>query len=259
MSLPRSASPVEVNAEASEILRIRAEYERRSREIPRDFYGWGRLPNYFLDTQLVRDCIVALKQEQMFPLENRSVADIGCGSGRWLLEFAQWEANHLHGIDLDETRIRRVKERLPSADVHAGDARHLPWADDSFDLVSHFTLFSSILNDAVKRQIAAEMLRVLKPAGIIIWFDFRFNNPRNPGVRGIGAGEIRSLFPGCTVKLRRVTLAPPVARMVVPVSWIAASILEKVPFLRTHYLGIIRKAGDSGSAKALRGAPDIKT
>jgi len=243
MSTRGVVRPTDVDAEA-EILRIRAEYDRRSREIPRDFYSWGRLPNYFLDTQLIRDCIVELSREGMFPLENRSVADIGCGSGRWLLEFAQWEALDLHGIELDEVRLRRAKDRLPFADLQVGDARRLPWNSGSFDLVSHFTLFSSILNEGVKRQIAAEMLRVLKPDGIILWFDFRVNNPRNPGVRGIPAGEIQALFPGCSVRLRRATLAPPISRLVVPKSWIAAAILEKIPFLRTHYLGIIRTRRD---------------
>lgn len=244
MSVPRTVppgSPAEVDSESAEILRIRAEYERRSREIPKDFYGWGRLPNYFFDTQLVRNCIVELRREGMFPLENRSVADIGCGSGRWLLEFAQWEASDLHGIELDPGRLQRAKERLPSADLQTGDARHLPWADNSFDLVSHFTVFSSILNDSVRKQIAAEMLRVAKPGGVVLWFDFRVNNPRNPNVRGVTAREIRELFPDCDIRLRSVTLAPPLARAVVPVSWIAALLLEKLPFLRTHYLGIIRK------------------
>jgi len=243
---PNDEVLAEVHAEDDEILRIRAEYERRSREIPRDFYSWARLPNYFLDTQLVRDCIVELRRERMFPLEGRSVADIGCGSGRWLLEFAQWEASDLHGIDLDEARLTRAKERLPSADLRTGDAQYLPWASDSFDLVSHFTLFSSIFDKSMKKQIAAEMLRVVKPEGVILWFDSRINNPRNPGMRGIPADEIRALFPDCSVRLRRVTLAPPLARVIVPRSWIAAAMLEKVPFLRTHYLGIIRKRHNSG-------------
>ena len=86
------------------------------------------------------------------------------------------------------------------------------------------------------------MLRVLKPAGAIIWYDFRVDNPRNPNVRGIGAREIRSLFPGCAVRLSRVTLAPPIARAFVRLSWPLALMLESVPFLRTHYLALIRKA-----------------
>lgn len=227
--------------ETSEIERIRTEYARRKRDIPRGFYGWDRKANCFAHTQLLRDCIAELAREGMFPLENRSVADIGCGAGTWLLEFAQWEATNLHGIDLDESRIKRAQIRCPSADLHTGDARRLPWPEASFDLVSQFVLFTSILNLTVKLQIAREMWRVLKPGGVILWFDFRFNNPRNKNVRGIASSEIRSLFPDGTVRLRSVHLAPPLARRIVPVSWIAAALLEKVPFLRTHYLGIIRK------------------
>jgi hypothetical protein len=85
------------------------------------------------------------------------------------------------------------------------------------------------------------MMRVLKPSGAILWFDFRVNNPRNPGVRGVRAREIASLFPDCSIRLKSVTLAPPLARVIVPRSWIAACMLEKIPFLRTHYLGVIRK------------------
>jgi SAM-dependent methyltransferase len=241
MNAPPAAKSPELDAGANEITRIRAEYDRRSREIPRDFYSWGRLPNYFFNAQLVRDCIIELKRERMFPLESLSVADIGCGPGTWLLEFAQWGATDIHGIELDDARLQKAKERLPSADLRSGDARHLPWADHSFDLVSHFTLFSSILNDSVKQQIAAEMMRVLRPSGAILWFDFRVNNPRNSGVRGVRAREIASLFPDCSIRLKSVTLAPPLARVVVPRSWIAACMLEKIPFLRTHYLGVIRK------------------
>jgi ubiquinone/menaquinone biosynthesis C-methylase UbiE len=241
VSLPEAMRPIDMERGASEIERIRTEYARRKRDIPEDFYRWDRVSNCFIHTQLVRDCIAELVRAKMFPLTGRSVADVGCGAGTWLLEFAQWEASDLHGIDLDESRIERAKDRLPSASLHTGDAQHLPWTDNSFDVVSQFTLFTSILSSAVRKAIAREMWRVVKPGGAILWFDFRFNNPRNRNVRGVSSREIHSLFPDCDVRLRRVTLAPPIARRVVPVSWIAASCLEKIPFLRTHYLGIIRK------------------
>ena len=242
MSLPHLAQPGDIENEAFEIERIHAEYERRKREIPQGFYSWERESNCFTYTQLIRECISQLTQEKIFPLTNRSVADIGCGTGTWLLEFAQWEASELYGIDLDESRIARAKARFPSATLQVGDARHLPWPSNSFDLVSQFTVFTSILNETVKKQIAREMWRVTKPGGVILWFDFRVNNPRNKSVRGISSNEIHSLFPDCSIRLRRVTLAPPLARRIVPVSWIAACLLEKIPVLRTHYLGIIRKS-----------------
>jgi SAM-dependent methyltransferase len=161
----------------------------------------------------------------------------------WLLEFCQWGClpEQVAGIDLDEGRLAEARRRLPAADLRLGDARELPWPDASFNLLTQFTVFTSILHQGVKRKIADEMLRVLKPGGAILWYDFRYNNPRNPHVRGIGVAEIRSLFPGCEVRLRSVTLAPPVARQVVPVSWVAALLLQDIPLLRTHYLGVISK------------------
>jgi len=230
-------------ADIAEINRIRAEQVRRALETPPGFYGWNHPVNQFFHCQVYRGCIAALGRANRFPLDGCSVADVGCGTGTWLLEFAQWGADpsRLAGIDLDESRISQAHRRLPGADFHAGDAKRLPWPNSSFDLVSQFTLFTSILETSVKVRIAAEMVRVAKPGGLILWYDFRFNNPRNPNVRGIEAGEIRSLFPGCSVRLERVTLAPPLARRVVPVSYILALLLEQVPFMRTHYLGVIRK------------------
>src|SRR5438270_11939698 len=85
------------------------------------------------------------------------------------------------------------------------------------------------------------MLRVLKPDGGILWFDFRFNNPRNAHVRGVRAAEIRSLFPGCEIELSSALLAPPLGRLVAGWSWTLAELLNGLPFLRTHYAGLIRK------------------
>jgi SAM-dependent methyltransferase len=232
-----------ISAHEAEIARIRAEYKRRERSLLADFYGWNRPVNLFSHCQTLRGCIAALVREGSFPLDGRFIADMGCGRGAWLTEFLQWgaEGGNLCGIDLDDDRIQVARKRIASGDLRTGDACRLPWTDTTFDLETQFTLFTSVLDMGVKVQIASEMLRVLKPGGLILWYDFRYDNPRNPNVRGIDAKEIRSLFPGCLVKLEKVTLAPPIARWVVPLSWVAALVLEKVPFLRTHYLGIIRK------------------
>ncbi|MBI4686396.1 MAG: hypothetical protein HY756_01215 [Nitrospirae bacterium] len=60
------------------------------------------------------------------------------------------------------------------------------------------------------------MRRVLKPDGIILWYDYHMNNPKNPDVRGVKKNEIFEMFPDCSIDLNRTTLAPPVARLAVP-------------------------------------------
>ena len=86
--------------------------------------------------------------------------------------------------------------------------------------------------------MAAEMRRVLRPGGLIVWYDF-WTNPTNPQVRGIRPDEVRRLFPGCRCQFRRVTLAPPLARRLVRLSWTSALLLEKLRLLNTHDLAII--------------------
>ena len=228
----------------SEVDRIRTEYERRKREIPADWYAWNRPSNLLFHQQVTRGCIRKLERAKFFPLAGRKILDVGCGDATWLLEFTQWgaEPRLLGGIDLNAGRIQGARQRLPQADLRIGSASELPWPDESFDLVTQYTAFTSILDSELRRAAAAEMLRVLRPAGAILWFDFRCNNPRNDNVRKVGARELRSLFGECEIELEPILLAPPIARFATRRSWVLAECLNIFPFLRTHYLGLIRKS-----------------
>jgi len=236
--------------DADEIERIRAEYRRREREIPAEFHDLSRPAPRFARTRLLPVVIEALGRADKLPLAGRTLADVGCGKGMWLGQFVRWGADPaaLRGIDLMETRICAARALVPEASLTCGDARCLPWSDESFDVVMQFMVFSSILRASVKRGIADEMRRVLKPDGVILWYDSRRSNPRNANTRALGAAEIRRLFPGCDVRLSSVTLAPPLARRVVPLSRMAGVLLESIPLLRTHFFGVIRKRAGQGSA-----------
>jgi ubiquinone/menaquinone biosynthesis C-methylase UbiE len=240
------ADPLITAAEAD---RIRAEYERRERVIDADFYSLTRPANLFAHQQRARALLDSLRRERLLPLDEHRILDVGCGEGLQLLAFEQWgaAAKHLAGIDLLETRIARAArrfggpERGDRPDLRTGDASVLPWPDDTFDILHQATVFTSIQDASMKRAMAGEMLRVLKPGGVLLWYDFFVDNPANPHVTGIPAGDIRRLFSPCAVRLRRVTLAPPVARRLVPITWLGALMLEKLAILNTHYLAVIRK------------------
>lgn len=227
---------------AHQIAIILAENDRRRREIPPDFYSLMHLPNLFMTTQRNRSLLRLLKRGRITTLAGQRILDVGCGSGEWLLDFLSWGATPelLSGIDIDPRQIAEAAPKLPQADLRVGNAAELPWADASFDIVVQATLFSSILDLNFQKAIAAEMMRVTKPGGLILWYDSRFDNPWNRHVRGIRAREVKRLFPGCSFRLKRATLLPPLARKVVPVSWLVAQLLEQLPFLRTHILGSFR-------------------
>jgi SAM-dependent methyltransferase len=237
---------------AREAERIRNEYARRARSDEPGYYSVRRPVNQFFRAQTIRACLAALDRHGLLPLTGKRILDVGCRQGNWLLEFLYWgaEPDMLAGIDLAVPEIEEARRRLPAADLHTGDAARLPFADASFDLVTQFVVFTSVLDQEVRRQIAAEMLRVVKPGGHILSYDFTVNNPNNPNVRRLAPGELASLFPGCAVDGRRVTLAPPLARRLVPLSWPLAVALESIPVLCTHYLAVLRTPTDRPPARA---------
>jgi SAM-dependent methyltransferase len=231
-------------AENSEELRIQAAYARRKRSVDADRYSYFNRGNLFLIQSREREVLDLLNRYGFRRLDARIILEVGCGTGYWLREFIKWGARpeNLSGLDLLPDRITEARRLCPEGvRLQGGSATTLKFPDATFDLVLQSTVFTSILDREMKHQIASEMLRVLKPNGLILWYDYQLDNPRNPDVRGVGKGEIHSLFPRCSIDLRRVTLAPPLARLLAPHSWLPCYLLEKVPLLRTHYLGVILK------------------
>lgn len=228
--------------EADDLQRLRAEYARRSQQGVGSRYTPFAAGHLFAIHGLQRAVIAMLRDYRQGPLAGKHILEIGCGEGRILYEFLGLHASPgaLHGVDLLPDRLRVAHDWLPHLPLACADGQRLPYATHTFDLVLQYTAFSSILDDAIKARVAREMLRVLRPEGLILWYDF-WLNPANPQTRGIRPGEIRALFPGCTFTFRRITLAPPVARRLAPLSWILAALLEKLWILNTHYLAAIRR------------------
>jgi ubiquinone/menaquinone biosynthesis C-methylase UbiE len=226
----------------SESERLLSEYARREREIPDDYYAVYHPANLFMRQGRERAALRALHYAETIPLTNRRVLEIGCGRGDWFSMFRDFGASNadLAGIDLIEQRVDEARRRFPEADIRRGDASRLPWPDASFDVVFQSTVFTSILDADARIAVAQEMLRVVKPAGVVLWYDFRYDNPRNPYVRGIGRREVRSLFPDRRIAFWRVTLAPPLARWIVPRCWRLAGLLESLTVLNTHLTAVIR-------------------
>ena len=233
----------ERTAALAERQRIRVEYQRRTKEIESDRYSPWQPAEIFFRAGRKAVAAAMLNEALVFPRTGDTCLEVGCGIGGWLADFISWGVrdSDLHGIDLDALRIRRAKEILPAADLRVGDAANLPWANDTFSVVISSTLFTSVLDPAVRSLIASEIVRVLAPGGALLWYDFAFDNPKNRHVHGIGKSEIKKLFPQLAGKIRSVTLAPPLARLIVPRSWTIATVLEAIPLLRTHLLAVLIK------------------
>lgn len=222
--------------------RLRDEYENRAVRLGQsDLYSVFNPAYLYMLQQRQRAEIKTLSKNFLSSSDLR-ILEIGCGSGNILLEYLRYGArlDAMHGLDLLLDRVKEAKRKLPSLQLTCSNGESIPYKDNAFDLVLQYTAFSSILDARVKRNMAGEMLRVLKPEGRIIWYDF-WLNPTNKQTKGIKPAEIRSLFPGCKYEFHKITLAPPIARRLVPLSWGLAHFLESLKLFNTHYLAIISK------------------
>lgn len=226
-----------------EIERIRKAYEKRKNEQKNKLYTYFNKGNLFIIHQREKALLNVLKNFKFSNLSKRKILAIGCGTGGILRDFIKYGAKpeNLYGVDLLEDRIRIANNLSPNINFKCGDASILPFEGEYFDIIMQFTVFTSILDSTMKQRMATEMLRLLHPSGIIIWYDYHMDNPKNPDVKGVKKNQINDLFPNCYIHLKRLTLVPPITRSIAPYSWLACYILEKIPILRTHYLGIIKK------------------
>jgi ubiquinone/menaquinone biosynthesis C-methylase UbiE len=234
---------IDSEAISLELRRIQAEYQRRALEIDPDRYAPWQPAEILMRAGRKRTAAMMLNQAGVFPKIDDQCLEIGFGSVGWLGDLVGWGVpeTNLHGIELDPVRADRAQKVLPLANLRVGDATALPWHDNKFRLVVASTVFTSILQSTVRRMIAQEINRVLAPGGALLWYDFAVNNPRNKQVRKVGRKELKQLFPQLRGKVESVTLAPPLARLVAPRSWTLATLLEKVPLLRTHLLAVLIK------------------
>ena len=180
-------------------------------------------------------------------LADRRVVEVGCGAGGNLLELLRlgFQPTHLTGIELLPERARAAREVLPAGvTLIEGDASLVPMPEAQADVVLASTVFSSLLDDAFQHQLARAMWRAVKPGGGVLWYDFTFDNPRNPDVRGVPVRRIAELFPEGRLQWQRVTLAPPLGRPAARLHPAAWTLLNTVPWLRTHVLAWVAKPVD---------------
>ena len=193
------------------------------------------------------ECHAALRklllESRFMPLENRRILEVGCGTGEHLGEFWRMGARpqNLFGIDLIPGRIDAARKNYPQFTFKVANAEALPFADASFDLVAVFTVFTSILDQRMATNVGREIARVLAPGGGVVWYDFRLHSPLNRHVRSISRRVVRDLFPGFAIHMRTISLLPPLARRLGRLTDLLYEPLCRIPFLRSHYLGLLTK------------------
>ncbi|HEX3759256.1 MAG TPA: class I SAM-dependent methyltransferase [Kofleriaceae bacterium] len=100
--------------------------------------------------------------------------DVACGTGRTLHQLAVAHPElRLYGVDLSPAYVRLARRRLADvaeAALAVENAEALPFADGAFDVVTSVYLFHELPRNT-RRAVAREMLRVVRPGGLVVLED----------------------------------------------------------------------------------------
>lgn len=165
--------------------------------------------------------------------------EVGAGSGANLSFFKSLGLidKNIYANELLEDRASELKNNFPNILIYPGDALQLNF-ENKFDIAFQSTVFTSILDAGFKKQFADKLWKMTKPNGIILWYDFMYDNPKNRSVKGINRSEIKLLFGDSKqIEFFKVTLAPPIGRRFQNLY----TLLNGFSFLRTHVIAVIHK------------------
>lgn len=103
---------------------------------------------------------------RMLPDKNATVYDAGCGSGKVGALLATAGYRHLTGADLSESMLRRAQITRAYEELKVADfSKPLAEPDDHYNgLIS-----AGVWNDGFGEILTAEMLRITKPQGCIVF------------------------------------------------------------------------------------------
>lgn len=135
---------------------------------------------------------------------DENVLDVGCGRGLFLIGAAKhlksgkatgidlWNPQDLSGntaeAALANAKAEGVEKRVK---IETGDARKLPFADGSFDVVLSSLALHNITYKTERTQAVREIDRVLKPGGALAIFDIFYTRQYAKLLEQLGFEDIR--------------------------------------------------------------------
>ena len=113
--------------------------------------------------QWIGKCEISLLLDLMQPKEGEILLDVGSGTGYFSRYFAKHGIN-VKGIDPDESMIEYAREISNNVEFIKGDARQLPFEDNSFDYCVAITSLCFISDP---EKALSEMLRVSRKTVVL--------------------------------------------------------------------------------------------
>lgn len=120
------------------------------------------------------------------------VLDIGCGVGTTAIDLARRFGVSVMAVDISPLMLERAENNVSRAavsdrvTVQAGNILALPFADGHFDgvIAEAVTMFVD------RDRAAAEMVRVVRPGGLVLATEFFWRRPPSPQAREAFLGQL---------------------------------------------------------------------
>jgi SAM-dependent methyltransferase/alkylhydroperoxidase family enzyme len=129
--------------------------------------GWGRKAVEFATLGEPGNCREYVTMHHRLGVSSGDrLLDVACGAGL-AVELARLRGAHCSGLDASQRLLAIARDRNPESDLRVGDMNALPWAEDSFDVVTSFRGIWGTTPRAL-----TEAFRVLAPGGrlgITVW------------------------------------------------------------------------------------------
>ncbi|MBI2837643.1 MAG: glycosyltransferase [Acidobacteria bacterium] len=155
-----------------ELDRIRAEYRRRDSGALAEVYSSAN-PAFAFHVQEREAAVLKILQDRHVALAGARILEVGCGTGHILKRFLDLGAAEAHGVDLSDVRLNEGMKGGAAVRLVQANAATLPYKGQTFDIVMQFTCLSSVLDPVMRRRIAEEMWRVVRPGGAMLHYDMR--------------------------------------------------------------------------------------
>jgi ubiquinone/menaquinone biosynthesis C-methylase UbiE len=130
---------------------------------------------------------LAARLRDAFP-QGGDVLEVAPGPGYFAIEMARGGTHRVTGLDISRTMVdlarRNAAEAGVEVDFRRGDASAMPFADNSFDLL---TCSAAFKNFTQPRKALEEMYRVLRPRGMALVIDLNKDVPMSEIGRYFGA------------------------------------------------------------------------
>jgi 2-polyprenyl-3-methyl-5-hydroxy-6-metoxy-1,4-benzoquinol methylase len=101
---------------------------------------------------------------QGIDVRGKTVLDVGCNDGALSQGYLEMGAAKVLGIDIDESAIRRARERYPDPriDYTLSTPSEIPLPDECADVAMSYDVFEHVAEPAVMTR---ELFRILRPGG----------------------------------------------------------------------------------------------